>query len=124
MVTKTEQCMLVCMPWERRPEDIEHLKRECFICHGYVCVNALQTFGASSVPPNYLPICGGCMLDLLDADPEESKFQMTDAQKRDPRIQAIEQIHKTEWPLKAVEMVRKNRHLYDARPGAAQGRDN
>jgi hypothetical protein len=121
---KREQALLICMPWRacanvhREP----HTKAECFVCHGEVAINA-HNFGSGGVPSGYQPICGACAVDMIDADAEGHTFGLTERQKADPRIAAIEALAKDKWSTVALDHVRRNRAKYDARP-SAPARDN
>lgn len=124
MVNKRETALLICMPWSKAHADFpgrRHQKAQCFICQGFVAINP-DNFTKGGVTHEYSPICGACAVDLIDADPEEHKFQLTDNQKADPRTKFIDALKG--WPQAMVEHVRRFKADYDARPSAPQGGTN
>jgi hypothetical protein len=120
--------MLICLPWDVRPLHPgmpAHMKMQCVICRGYVCVNPI-TFASKGVPKNLQPVCGACALAIIDADGlENHSFQMTDVQKAgggSPLVKAAvaAALKHADWPAEAVKRLRAQRDYYDASKSAPE----
>src|SRR5207302_4021082 len=101
-----EKALLVCMPLGNCPCGVEHLRMECALCGGAVGVNPATFEGNDKVFSDYMAVCGGCAIDLIDADPQEREFRLTDSQLKDPRTNLIKAMHGEKWPERTMALLR------------------
>lgn len=65
-----DQGFLLCLPLSRTAEGVKSIKAKCCICNGSVGINPNNNFEKVPVEGALRPICGSCMVDLVDGGEE------------------------------------------------------